>query len=342
MRNTFSMKNTGKRIITAALVFALIAMLLPAVSSAATSRKCHTISSGNTPVYRNSGLTARYGTIYGSDELRVLDVTRTYSRVTYPISGGRTKNGYVRTSAILWGIGGNTYASSAQITTYKRPGGASYGYVSRGDRVMILGSKNGYTQIKYPVKGGYKYAFVSTANANRYIMKSSNSSSVSNTRLSYGLYKNSSVRISCGFDGYTTTSGRHEGIDFVCYNGAPVYSLTAGTVVRVAYGSNDSRGLSTIAIYDRAANKTVVYLHANPVSLRAGQSIAKGQKIATQGWRGVSSSSGSHTHVEVRNGKQGYAAKSVEDPVLNNAKDCVCYMPRISKCKICPSVRADL
>lgn len=204
--------------------------------------------------------------------------------------------------------------------------GQTSGYVSRGDRVMILGSKNGYTQIKYPVKGGYKYAFVSTANANRYIMKSGNSSSVSNTRLSYGLYKNSSARISCGFDGYTTTSGRHEGIDFVCYNGAPVYSLTAGTVVRVAYGSNGSRGLSTIAIYDRAANKTVVYLHANPVSLRAGQSIAKGQKIATQGWRGVSSSSGSHTHVEVRNGKQGYAAKSVEDPVLNNAKDCVCYM----------------
>lgn len=25
-----------------------------------------------------------------------------------------------------------------------------------------------------------------------------------------------------------------------------------------------------------------------------------------------------HTHVEVRNGRQGYASKSVNDPILNN------------------------
>lgn len=319
MRTTLNMKHIGKSILTAALMITLIAMLFPTVSSAAVTRKCYTISSGNTPVYSNAGLTSRYGTIYGSDELRVLDVTRTYSRVTYPIAGGRTKTGYIRTSAILWGTGGNTYTSSAQLTTYKRPGGASYGYISRGDRVMILGSSNGYTQLKYPVQNGYKYAFVPTASANRYILNSGNTPTSGTSRLSYGLYKNSSARISCGFDGYTTTSGRHEGIDFVCYNGAPVYSLVAGTVVRVAYGRSGSSGLSTIAIYDSAANKTVIYLHTNPVSLRAGQSIAKGQKIATQGWRGISSASGSHTHVEVRNGKQGYASKSVGDPVLNNA-----------------------
>ena len=143
--------------------------------------------------------------------------------------------------------------------------------------------------------------------------------STSSTKMSYGLYKNTSARISCGFDGYTTTSGRHEGIDITCYNGAPVYALVSGTVVRVAYGSNGSSGLSTIAIYDSSTNKTVVYLHTNPLStLYVGKSISKGDQIATQGWRGVSSASAGHTHVEVRNGRQGYAAKSVGDYTLDN------------------------
>lgn len=96
--------------------------------------------------------------------------------------------------------------------------------------------------------------------------------------------------------------------------------MTDGVVTRVAKGYSGSSGLSTIAIYNSATGKTVIYLHTAPVSgLWAGQSIKKGQKIATESWRGVSSSSGAHTHVEVRNGKQMYAAKSVNDPVLNNA-----------------------
>lgn len=152
------------------------------------------------------------------------------------------------------------------------------------------------------------------------VLYNEKNNTTSNTiqKLSYGLYKNSRAYISCKFDGYTTTKGRHEGIDFVCYQNAPVYSLTNGTVVRVQKGSNGSRGLSTIAIYDNSTNKTVIYLHTNPLSLKVGQNISKGQLIATQGWRGVSSSSGSHTHVEVRNGKQTSAAKSVNDYKLDN------------------------
>lgn len=104
----------------------------------------------------------------------------------------------------------------------------------------------------------------------------------------------------------------------MCYTNAPVYSLTDGEVIRVKYGKNGSSGLSTIAIYDSSANKTVIYLHSNPLSLSVGQKISRGQQIATQGWRGCSSSGGLHTHVEVRNGRQTYAAKSVNDYNLEN------------------------
>ena len=37
------------------------------------------------------------------------------------------------------------------------------------DVVKVLGTYGNYTQVKYPVSGGYKYAFITTANANAYI-----------------------------------------------------------------------------------------------------------------------------------------------------------------------------
>jgi len=128
------------------------------------------------------------------------------------------------------------------------------------------------------------------------------------------LYGNNGGRVSCDFDGYTTTSGRHEGIDFTNYEGAPVYSLINGTVIR-AVNSTASSSLSTIAIYDSEHNKTVIYLHSN-VEVSAGQNVSQGQRIANEGRRGAGSSP--HTHVEVRNGQQQYASVSVGDPVLNN------------------------
>lgn len=313
-------KNIRKTIALFCAVFVLIGMFsIP--TAAASTRKCYLIKNQNTTVYSNSGLSKTYGTIWGSDEITVLTVTSKYCRVSYPVSGG-SKIGYIPTSAILTSTTGNTYASKAQITTYRRPGGYSYGYISKGDQVMILGSYGSYTQVKYPVSGGYKYAFVTTSNANTYLKNKSTDSDHSNTtkkiNLSYGLYKSNAARITCGFDGYVTQRGCHEGIDIKYAIGKPVYSLTDGVVVRVVYGSNGSNGLSTIAIYNSATNKTVIYLHAAPSKLRVGQSIKKGEQIAKEAWRGVKNSSGAHTHVEVRNGRQGYACKSVGDYKLEN------------------------
>lgn len=126
------------------------------------------------------------------------------------------------------------------------------------------------------------------------------------------LYGGSGGRVSCDFDGYTTTAGRHEGIDCAKYKGATVYSLVAGTVVRA---NDPASGLSTLAIYDSARDKSVIYLHATSFKVKVGQTVSKGQAIAVEGTKGTGSA---HTHVEVRNGKQGYASISQNDPVLNN------------------------
>lgn len=172
------MRKFIKKLLSMMLVLAVIfgIFYVPIPVSAASTRKCYTISSGNTTVYSNTGLTRRYGLIYGSDEITVLDVTSRYSKVRYPISRGRTKTGYIATGAILTAVSGNSYKAGSRITTYRRPGGASYGYISRNDTVMVLGRSGNYTQVKYPVSGGYKYAFVTTSNAESYLTGSGGSS----------------------------------------------------------------------------------------------------------------------------------------------------------------------
>ena len=141
----------------------------------------------------------------------------------------------------------------------------------------------------------------------------------SRTNMSYALYKASGGRVTCGFDGYVNTSGRHEGIDIARGIGSDVHALVAGKVIYVARGATGSGGLSTISIYNASLNKTVIYLHTAPRSfVSVGDSISRGQIIADESWRGVSSSSSAHTHVEMRLGERTHAAVSVGDPTLDN------------------------
>ncbi|WP_026412330.1 peptidase inhibitor family I36 protein [Actinomadura oligospora] len=141
----------------------------------------------------------------------------------------------------------------------------------------------------------------------------------SKTNMSYALYQTGGGRITCGFDGYTSTPGRHEGIDIARGIGSNVHALVSGQVINVVWGHTGSGGLSTIAVYNSSLGKTIIYLHSAPSgSLRIGQSISRGQVIAVESYRGISSSGGAHTHVEMRPGRTTLAAKSVSDWHLDN------------------------
>ncbi len=139
-----------------------------------------------------------------------------------------------------------------------------------------------------------------------------------NDSLQFGVYQASGGSITAYFDGYLNTSGRHEGIDIAKGVGVDVHSLTDGTVTRVTQGARGSGGLSTLAIYNSTLDKTIVYLHTDPLAFSVGASINRGQKIGVEDWRGVSSSGAAHTHVEMRPGRQTSAATSVGDPNLTN------------------------
>jgi murein DD-endopeptidase MepM/ murein hydrolase activator NlpD len=131
--------------------------------------------------------------------------------------------------------------------------------------------------------------------------------------MSWSLYNLDGGRITAGFDGYSNTPGRHEGIDIARASGSPVRALIGGTVTNVV--EFDAYGMSTIAIYNATFDKTIVYLHSNPLdTLYVGQAISRDERIGTEASRGAG---GVHTHVEMRLGRKTLAARS-SDSTLDN------------------------
>ena len=203
--------------------------------------------------------------------------------------------------------------------------GAGKGRCIKNDAASVWNRTNKTVRVYYNSNYGGKYQdFKPGAKGNlNATLKNNNASHQigpkSRVNMSYALYQASGGRITCGFDGYQNTPGRHEGIDIARGIGSDVRALVAGKIIYIARGAKGSGGLSTISIYNASLNKTVIYLHTAPRSgLKVGQSIKRGQVIADESWHGVSSSSAAHTHVEVRNGKKTHAAKSVNDPTLEN------------------------
>ncbi|MBR5913787.1 MAG: M23 family metallopeptidase [Selenomonadaceae bacterium] len=184
--------------------------------------------------------------------------------------------------------------------------------VDAGDRVTILRETANAYYMRYPVRNGTKDRWVPKSVFNR--------DDNVKQKLLNAVFGRSGGHISCDFDSYVNTPGRHEGIDMVLSNGAEIHAIASGTVTK-AGGDR----INTVAIYDSANDKTIVYLHMEPVSVSVGQYVNKGQVIGRQGSKGASSS---HIHLEVRNGKRSAAAKSVNDPTLDNSNP-YAYLGRI-------------
>ncbi|MFC7404837.1 peptidase inhibitor family I36 protein [Georgenia alba] len=133
--------------------------------------------------------------------------------------------------------------------------------------------------------------------------------------MSEGLYGDTRGYLTTGFDGYENTPGRHEGIDFARGYGSAVHALVQGWVVRVAEDEGGD-GLGTLAVYNERQDTTIVLLHADALnSVDVGDFVERGQQIATEADLGAGAT---HTHVEMRPGRQTHAADSTGDPVLDN------------------------
>ncbi len=90
----------------------------------------------------------------------------------------------------------------------------------------------------------------------------------------------------------------HLGIDIAAEKGSDVFSAASGFVVEC--GSNDIRG-NYIIIHHESGLQTL-YQHLDYTFARQGQSVTKGERIATMGTTGYST--GPHLHFElIENGK---------------------------------------
>ena len=110
------------------------------------------------------------------------------------------------------------------------------------------------------------------------------------TAMFYGQYCER-IRDKAGRLGF---SGIHEGVDFVYKPGAQLYAILGGVVTR----AGDSNG--TVAVYNEEYDCTVLYLHCRKISVRRGDVLEAGAKIAVEGNK---KSGSDYTHVELRLGR---------------------------------------
>ncbi|WP_405179556.1 M23 family metallopeptidase [Nocardia sp. NBC_01377] len=85
----------------------------------------------------------------------------------------------------------------------------------------------------------------------------------------------------------------HYGLDFADYLGAPIHSVSNGTVIEA--GPASGFGLWVRVLQEDGT--TAVYGHVNDMLVQAGQKVRAGDVIATVGNRGQST--GPHLHLEI-------------------------------------------
>lgn len=128
--------------------------------------------------------------------------------------------------------------------------------------------------------------------------KPSNSGSSSSQVSTNGMYSITGTRyaITSPFGYRTSPVGRgqefHKGIDIGAPNGAPVYSLKAGTVTYAGW----MEGYGKVVVVSHGDISTL-YAHNSSLSVSVGQTVAGGQQLSNVGSTGWST--GPHIHFEV-------------------------------------------
>ena len=186
--------------------------------------------SARTTVYQStSSMGTYYGQIFVDDycTLDAVNVSQNWIKVTYPVSSG-TKTGYVYLNEFVPDSSRLTsfYKTgvTAQTTTYRKSDMAtSFGYVSVGDTITVVGKSGNKLQVIYPLdSGGYKIAWIYNTNVKKNLTKIAVTSNPSKTSYLEGDNLNTSglvitayyddgstsnVTGSCSISGYSNTPG---------------------------------------------------------------------------------------------------------------------------------------
>ncbi|PLR84587.1 hypothetical protein CVD25_05150 [Bacillus canaveralius] len=110
-------------------------------------------------------------------------------------------------------------------------------------------------------------------------------------------------------DLYGTRHGHHKGIDIAAENGAPIYAVDRGTVVKSYY----SGSYGHVVFVRHPNNFETVYAHLNKRYVQDGQTVSQGDLIGGMGNTG--DSSGVHLHFEVHEAEWTAEKKNAVNPV---------------------------
>lgn len=136
--------------------------------------RVHDVKKKRVYVYTNEACSRRNSKEYvnmSADECYITGTSGRYNnvRITYPTSSGRKERWTVMgvfTSATSY----KTKCATTKIPTYKFAS-AKYGYgsINVNDQVRVYETWGKYVRVIYPVSGGYKIAWITKANADKYL-----------------------------------------------------------------------------------------------------------------------------------------------------------------------------
>lgn len=106
------------------------------------------------------------------------------------------------------------------------------------------------------------------------------------------------ARLTRGFKPKKKRSRGHYGLDLASNKGTPILASTRGTVL---YVGKDFRGYGKMILVEGANGWATIYAHLDKILVSEGQTLRRGQVIATMGRTGRAT--GVHLHFEIRHNK---------------------------------------
>lgn len=104
-------------------------------------------------------------------------------------------------------------------------------------------------------------------------------------------------------------SGWHDGVDFACKTGTPVYAARRGVVTGNNWGADYGKHIVQRRTYPLGTKNHLIYAHLSKVFVKPGEKIKKGQLIGLTGNTGKSTAP--HLHFGERNGARWSTSQPV-------------------------------
>lgn len=278
------------------LVASLISNVTLEVAKAATGLNMngftiqgYAYTNGKFPVYNSTGSGQKQiGTCYGGSDYIIIHRVEGngWSQITYPIKNGK-KTGYCWTEFLFQNTDfqGVTGKAQSNITTYRKSDcTTSYGKITTGDDVFIIGYDRGNTQLLYPCTKYYKFAWVKGTYKIQNGILTNGGSNSSNTGLASPVAPGGKFNMKTNDNGWYGYHDINKGISL----NTPVYAIADGTVTyKQAYRIyNSVKKLTSygnfIEFQSSSGEYTAKYCHLNKFE-GANQIISSSNTVQASG-----------------------------------------------------------